>query len=78
MFLNTQDADTARRALRERAVWASRHGFFWLSERDLRLVERLSITTSLPESDRLHLQSVLMRVGGSENVALAKKLGGLL
>lgn len=74
VLLNNDDVETARRTLRERAHWASRHGFFYLTERDMQMVERLGISPHLTDADNRHLQSVLMRLGGAEYMALLRRL----
>lgn len=74
MHLDWYDLGIARHALRERAAWAAARGFFWLSERDLRMLERLEISGYLTAADERHLRSVLARVGGADNEALDRRM----
>lgn len=75
MQLDKNELTTAKHALLNRAVWASARGFFWLSERDFAMIERLDLTPTLTDADVRHLRAVLKRVGGAENEALDRSLG---
>lgn len=74
MYLASDEILTARAALEARAEWAAAHGFFWLSERDMRMLERLRVSGYLTPADVRHLRAVLMRVGGPDNEALERGL----
>jgi hypothetical protein len=74
MYLTSREILTARAALEARAGWAAARGFFWLSERDMRMLERLKVSGYLTPGDVRHLRAVLMRVGGPENEALDRSL----
>lgn len=74
MRLTNDDLVIARRALRERANWASIRGFFGLAVRDAALLSALADSPDLDPGDVQHVQSVLMRVGGDENLALVKRM----
>jgi hypothetical protein len=78
MFLSDDEVAVARTGLTARANWAAARGFFWLSERDARLLERLSVSAALPPRDALHLAAALMRIGGAENEALARRINDRL
>ena len=74
MHLTANELSTARLALEARAEWAAARGFFWLSERDCRMLERLRVSGYLTPGDVRHLRAVLMRVGGPDNEALDRSL----
>lgn len=61
--MTPEETTRAREALKERATWAAARGFFWLSERDMRLYESLGLRPVLTPKDADHLVAVLMRIG---------------
>lgn len=75
MDLTKDETLQAQQALKDRAAWAAARGFFWLSERDCRMLERLDVGSRLSPADVRHLGAVLRRVGGPDNEAFAKRLG---